>query len=59
MKMHEQLKQVINETNDALQANLARIASSDSSMITDITEGQAHRQLISSGILSKSDLTVT
>ncbi|KAG0443094.1 hypothetical protein HPB47_015295 [Ixodes persulcatus] len=59
MKMHEQLKQVINETKDALQANLERIASSDSSVITDITEGHAHRQLRSSGILGNSDLTVT
>lgn len=59
IKMHEQLKQVISKTKDALQTNLARIASSDSSLITDITEGRTHCQLRSSGILGTSDLTVT
>lgn len=60
MKMHDQLKQVINETKDALKANLARIASSDSSVITDITEGHAHRQLNTDGspVFSSSGVSI-
>ncbi|KAG0418075.1 hypothetical protein HPB47_005149, partial [Ixodes persulcatus] len=58
LKMHEQLEHVIMKTKHLLHDALPRVATPADS-ISDITEGQAYRDLRASANLNSDDLTLT